>query len=223
MQYQIYKEDTDEIVAWIDTEDNKGIVAEGYAIKGGEDLECVASNNNVPFVAQFEKVSEEVYYKACTENVEVMTHIQGVGVVGTDKYLSLLELPRRSTKGSAGYDFFLPYNLVIGAGETVTIPTGIKVKMAEGYVLMFYPRSSLGYKYKMTLDNTVGVVDCDYYGNESNEGHITVKMTNHSDNACFIPKGQAYCQAVFHRYYLTDDDSLTEKAERVGGYGSTNN
>lgn len=221
MQYQVYKEKTGELVAWIDTETTEGIALKGYAIKSGEELTCQEHYGYNVSVAEFEKVSSETYHQMCTQSSEVMLKIPDIGIVGTDTYLSRLKLPKRSTLGSAGYDFFIPYDLTIRAGETVLIPTGIKVKMAEGYVLMMYPRSSLGFKYNMTLDNTVGVIDSDYYDNENTEGHISVKMTNHSDKDCFIPKGSAFCQGVIHRYYVTDNDHLTEKQKRVGGYGST--
>ena len=217
MQYQVYEEKTGELIAWIDTKDSNGITKEGYAIKCGEDLTCVETQELS--VARFEKVSGNTYHRGCCEE-DIMLTIPKLGIIGTDDYLDELVLPHRSTKGSAGYDFFLPYDLTVHAGETVRIPTGVKVQMAEGYVLMMYPRSSLGFKYQMTMDNTVCVVDSDYYNNPGNEGHIFVKMTNHSNKDCFIPKGQAYCQGVFHRYYIADDDDTV--AERVGGYGSTN-
>lgn len=217
MQYQIYKEETGELVAWIDTEDDKAITLKGYAVKVGEDLTCVETHDLE--VAKFEKVSSDTYQLGCTEK-DIIRTIPQIGVIGTDTYLEELVLPHRSTKGSAGYDFFLPYDLTVHAGETVRIPTGVKVQMAEGYVLMMYPRGSTGFKYKLSMDDTVCVIDSDYYNNPGNEGHIFVKMTNHSDKDCFIPKGQAYCQGVFHRYYVADGDDTV--AERVGGYGSTN-
>ena len=65
------------------------------------------------------------------------------------------------------------------------------------------------------VNTTVCVVDSDYYDNEGNEGHIFVKMTNHSKHDCFIPKGQAYCQGIFNKYYLADNDGDTEKRQRV--------
>lgn len=219
MQYQVFKEETGELVAWIDTSDNKGITLAGYSIKCGEELTCRETEEVT--VGVFEKVSDRTYHMGCTE-VDTMPHIPDLGVIGTDQYLSELVLPHRSTVGSAGYDFFLPYDLTIPAGKTVRIPTGVKVKMADGFVLMMYPRSSLGFKYQITMDNTVCVVDSDYYDNEGNEGHIFVKMTNHSKHDCFIPKGQAYCQGIFNKYYLADNDGDTEKRQRVGGYGSTN-
>lgn len=215
MQYQIYQEETNELIAWIDTKTQEGICKKGYAVLKGEDL-TVRENWDDLGVARFEKVSEDEYCRAITPDM----HIPEYGIIGTNDYLRALKLPRRSTKGSAGYDFFLPYELVIRAGETVLIPTGVKCRMAEGIVLMMYPRSSLGYKYKITLDNTVGIIDSDYYGNPSNEGHIFVRMTNHSTEDCIVPVGKAYCQGVFHRCYLTDDDDAS--GERVGGHGSTN-
>lgn len=219
MQYQVYKEETGELVAWIDTKDAKAVTLSGYAVKCGEDLMCIENNIDVT-IGVFEKVSDEQYYLACLDK-DIIKTIPSLGVVGSDYYYGLIELPRRKTHGSAGYDFFIPYDLTIRAGETVKIPTGVKVRMADGYVLMMYPRSSLGFKYQMTMDNTVCVIDNDYYNNEDNEGHIFVKMTNHSDKDCVLKAGQAYCQGIFNKFYVTDNDHLTEKQTRVGGCGST--
>ena len=98
------------------------------------------------------------------------------------------------------------------------IPTGVRVKIDEGWVLKIYPRSSLGFKYRLTLDNTVGIIDSDYYGAE-NEGHIFVRMTNEGDKPLHEKRGQAFCQGIFLRYMLTEDDDAKET--RSGGLGST--
>ena len=104
--------------------------------------------------------------------------------------------------------------------NTVFINTGIKCQIDEGYVLELYPRSSLGFKYNLTMDNTVGIIDSDYYNNESNEGHIKCKMTNHSDETIFLKQGDGYMQGIFKEFFITKDDVATDK--RVGGIGSTN-
>lgn len=70
-----------------------------------------------------------------------------------------LKLPVRSTSGSAGYDFTTPADIVLNPGETALIPTGIRALIDDGWVLMMYPRSGLGFKYRMQLDNSVGVID----------------------------------------------------------------
>lgn len=136
----------------------------------------------------------------------------------TKDFYDNVRLPERATKGSAGYDFFMPYDLVIKAGETKKILTGVRAKIEEGYVLLVFPRSSLGMKYKLSLDNTVGVIDSDYY-NALNEGHIMLFMTNHSDNDLVLKKGDRFAQGVFLKFGITIDDNITK--ERTGGYGST--
>ena len=88
-----------------------------------------------------------------------------------------LKLPKRATSGSAGYDFYAPFDITLKPGETAKIPTGIRAKMENGWVLMIFPRSGFGFKYRLMLDNTVGVIDSDYYYSD-NEGHIMVKVTN---------------------------------------------
>ncbi len=127
-------------------------------------------------------------------------------------------LPKRATKGSAGYDFYIPYDLTIGPNESVKIETNVRCKMNNEYVLMIFPRSSLGFKYKLQLDNTVGVVDSDYF-NALNEGHIVVAFTNWSDKTLELKKGDRFAQGVFLKFGITIDDDVDN--ERTGGYGST--
>ena len=152
-------------------------------------------------IAQFFKVSENEYLK-----------------VGTaQEYLDIL-LPKRATAGSAGYDFFCPKTISVGVGETVKIATGVRAKINEGWVLKIYPRSSLGFKYRLQLDNTVGIIDSDYYFAD-NEGHIFIKMTNCGDKPLVLEKGKAFAQGIFVEYGITVDDDVT--ALRTGGFGST--
>lgn len=127
-------------------------------------------------------------------------------------------LPRRATKCSAGYDFFAPYDVTFEAGQTVTIATGIRAVMPEDVFLMIVPRSGLGFKYKLRLNNTVGIIDADYF-NSPNEGHIFVRMTNESDKTLEIKKGEAFAQGIFVKYCITSDDDTMD--ERQGGLGST--
>ena len=128
------------------------------------------------------------------------------------------DLPCRATAGSAGYDFFSPANFSLEPGQTVKIPTGIRAKIEDGWVLMLFPRSGLGFKYRLMLNNTVGIVDADYFG-AKNEGHIFIKLTNAGDKCLSISAGEAFAQGVFLPFGLTLDDAA--KGERTGGFGST--
>ena len=128
-------------------------------------------------------------------------------------------LPRRATAGSAGYDFFAPAAFRLEPGETVKIPTGVRARIAAGWVLTLYPRSGLGFKYRLMLNNTVGIVDADYFG-ARNEGHIFIKLTNAGDRPLSVAAGEAFAQGVFLPFGLTEDDDAA--GERVGGFGSTN-
>lgn len=132
-----------------------------------------------------------------------------------------IKIPQRATKSSAGYDFYLPIGIELAPGETIKIPTGIRCYMEEDIVLNLYPRSSLGFKYKMQLNNTVGIIDADYY-NAKNEGHIQIKITNdNNENKTIVLSQQdAFVQGVFTEYLVTYDDNVS--AERIGGFGSTN-
>ncbi len=152
-------------------------------------------------VANFYKVSEKEFIGACDKAC----------------YGDII-LPKRATLGSAGYDFFAPFDFSLNPNETIKVPTGIRCKIDEGWVLQIYPRSSLGFKYRLRLDNTVGIIDSDYY-NADNEGHIFVKITNLGDKPLSVEKGKAFCQGIFTPYGITYDDDVT--TSRTGGIGST--
>ena len=130
-------------------------------------------------------------------------------------------LPKRSTKNSAGYDFYSLYDITVKPDERVVIPTGIKVCMNENEFLGIYIRSSLGFKYNIRMCNQVGIIDADYYNNKDNEGHIFVCLQNESDKEVVIKKGDRFVQGIFIPYLITDDDNTTDLRE--GGIGSTNN
>ena len=159
-------------------------------------------------IARFEKVSLDRFI------------LDSNGVASATEYATVM-LPKRATKGSAGYDFYSPIDFTLNPGETIKIATGIRAYMEEGWVLKIYPRSGLGFKYRLGLNNTVGIIDQDYYFSD-NEGHIQIKMTNASNEgkSLSIKAGEAFAQGIFLEYGLTYDDDATE--ERNGGFGSTN-
>lgn len=132
-----------------------------------------------------------------------------------------LTLPRRKTKLSAGYDFFSPWSFELNPGDSLLIPTGIKAFMGAGEVLEMYPRSGLGFKYKIRLANTVGIIDADYYGNEDTEGHIYVKICNEGNLPLSLKKGDGFAQGIFKQVLLVDGDSHDSGDDRKGGLGST--
>lgn len=135
-------------------------------------------------------------------------------------YYDILKPPTRATKGSAGYDFESTISFELKPGETIKIPTGIRVKINDGWVLKLYPRSGLGFKFRVQMNNTVGIIDSDYY-NSDNEGHIFCKITNdtNEDKTVSVNKGTGFCQGIFVEYGITFDDDVTD--ERNGGFGST--
>lgn len=139
---------------------------------------------------------------------------------GAEAAYANLRLPKRATAGSAGYDFYLPADLTLAPGEGAKIPTGIRARMAEGWALLLFPRSGLGFKYRLQLDNTVGVIDSDYY-DADNEGHIFIKLTNDSRDGktLSLRAGDAFAQGIFLPFGLTLDDTTEEG--RTGGFGST--
>ena len=127
--------------------------------------------------------------------------------------------PKRATAGSAGYDFSAPVAFVLKPGETIKIPTGIRARMDEDWVLCLFPRSGQGFKYRLQLNNTVGIIDSDYYNNEENEGHIMIALLNFGNEPVTLEKGERVAQGIFSKYLITNDDDAT--GVRTGGIGST--
>ena len=157
---------------------------------------------------QFKKDMDNIYIRHDQSEWEI-----------EDIYNSI-KIPRRATTGSAGYDFYMPFKVLIGPKTAFTIPTGIKVELDKSKVLEIYPRSGLGFKHGMRLMNTVGIIDADYYNNESNEGHIMIKIYNPSDVTLELAAGSAFAQGIIKEYFLVDDDEPRIKT-RTGGMGST--
>ena len=164
---------------------------------------------------KFERVSETEYNKVVASDCSAKN-----GVICVAPYENI-KLPHRATVRSAGYDFFSPISFKLKPGQTIKVPTFIKAQLSHGRVLMLYPRSNYGFKYRMQLDNTVGVIDGDYYNNESNEGHIFIKITNDSKTGKTLEVniGDAFAQGIIMGYDVTDNDDAT--AIRTGGIGST--
>ncbi len=175
-------------------------------------------------IARFEKVSfpefEKCYEDVLKENAVETTGAEKENGTRTEVVYEAIVLPKRATAGSAGYDFFSTCDVTLQPGESVKIPTGIRAYMEPGWVLMLYPRSGLGFRYRMQLANTVGVIDSDYYGSD-NEGHIQIKITNDSRDGKVlqIKTGDAFAQGIFMEYGITEDDDV--ETTRNGGFGST--
>ena len=165
-------------------------------------------------IAQFFKVSPENFMNAMREEFPQYTE-EDI----RDMYESLV-LPRRATRGSAGYDFHAPFSFSLPPAATIKIPTGIRVKMEEDWVLKIYPRSGLGFKYRLQMNNTVGIIDSDYFYSD-NEGHIFIKMTNASNEGktVDVPQGTGFAQGIFVPFGITEEDRAD--AARNGGFGST--
>lgn len=165
-------------------------------------------------IARFYKVSLEQFKEGYLD-------VYGTGTTEEiQRVYDGIRLPGRATSGSAGYDFYAPVEVRLEPGETTKIPTGIRVEMEADWVLMCYPRSGLGFKYRLQLNNTVGIIDSDYFYSD-NEGHIFVKLTNDSKEGktVRIEAGTGFMQGIFVEYGITVDDDVT--AIRNGGLGST--
>lgn len=167
-------------------------------------------------VGEFEKVSYEQFYSAMKDVFYIDEQNEGE----IHEIYNNITLPVRATTGSAGYDFKAPFDFVLVPGDSIKIPTGIRVKIEDGWWLGCLPRSGLGFKYRMQLDNTMAVIDGDYYYSD-NEGHIFAKITNDGNDGkvISIKAGDGFMQAVFLPYGITYSDSAN--GVRNGGFGST--
>lgn len=163
-------------------------------------------------IAKFEKVSFERFSEDMGQLLPPLPEST------VKKIYDGIKLPERATSGSAGYDFFLPCGISLGAGESMTIPTGVHARINDGWVLNIYPRSGLGFKFRMRLDNTVGIIDADYYYS-GNEGHIMIKFTNCGEKTLSLEAGKGFAQGIFLPFGITEDDDAS--AVRNGGFGST--
>ncbi len=164
-------------------------------------------------IAVFEKVSFSQFEADWKKNFPETTDIKAV--------YDSIKLPKRATTGSAGYDFYAPANIMLEKGKSVLIPTGIRSKIENGWVLNIFPRSGLGFKHRVQLDNTVGIIDSDYY-NSSNEGHIMIKLScdaHDQGHTVELIAGDGFAQGIFMPFGITLDDDAD--GIRDGGFGST--
>lgn len=164
-------------------------------------------------IAEFEKVSFEQFKKdwlGCFPDTDDVRAVY-----------DSIRLPQRATAGSAGYDFYAPADINLRTGESTLVPTGIRAKIDDGWVLCIYPRSGLGFKHRCALDNTVGIIDSDYYGS-SNQGHIMIKMSceaHDSGHTVLVGAGEGFSQGIFTPFGITRSDAAD--GIRDGGFGST--
>lgn len=175
-------------------------------------------------IGKFEKVS----FKSFTEIFDSKNK-------GGDKFLKTMreiydsiKLPMRATTGSGGYDFYAPFDIEMEPGTEVVIPTGIRVDMPAGSVLMIAPRSGSGFKYGVKLGNTIGIVDEDFFNPDNgSEGHILLKLMNHdSSDTINFKAGDGIVQGIivpFISFPDYDRERWEENGliERSGGFGST--
>lgn len=134
-----------------------------------------------------------------------------------------IHMPIRKTKNSAGYDVEAASDIVIepykNGMKPTLIPTGLKAYCQDDEYYILVNRSS-GPKKGLVMANSIGIIDADYYGNESNDGHFYFQYWNFGDKPLEIKKGDVIGQVIFQKYLTVDDDNAT--GMRTGGFGSTN-
>lgn len=128
-------------------------------------------------------------------------------------------MPKRATINSAGYDICSPTDIVIPAGEIVTVWTNIKACCNDNEFILLCVRSSMGRK-DICLANDIGVIDGDYYSNPDNDGNIGVALKNRGSKDFVIHKNDKIAQILFIPYLKVDNEKAVTGV-RGGGYGST--
>lgn len=178
----------------------------------------------------FKKVPFDVFRKAvancpeqqslCENDAEFTKRVR--------KMYDELKLPIRATYGSAGYDFFAPYDFTIEPGKEITIPTGIRVYLEPKTFLMCVPRSGSGFKYGVKLMNSVGIIDEDFVNPDTGSiGHIMCKLANHDyDKPISFKAGEGIMQGIVVNYNSFDEYDQGQwndrgAKSRAGGFGST--
>ncbi len=170
-------------------------------------------------IARFEKVTFEQFVKDFNKQIENGELSELTGKTDLNEMYEAIVLPYRKTKGSAGHDFIAPFDIVLQPGQTIVIPTGIRCFIEPDYVLEMFPRSGQGFTYRLRFNNTAGIIDSDYYYSD-NEGHIMAKLSNEGNKIFKCEKGKAFCQGLFHEYFIAEGNEDPE-ATRNGGIGST--
>lgn len=164
-------------------------------------------------VLEFSKVSFEQFKKDF--NNSNLTEKQILEIYNN------IKLPARATENSAGYDFYLPFEINMEVNTELVIPTGIRSQIRGDYALFIFPKSGLGTKHRLILSNEVGIIDADYYYSD-NEGHILVKLLydkRNSQDKLSLPAGKSFVQGICMQYGITKTDKV--KTRRNGGFGST--
>ena len=136
------------------------------------------------------------------------------------KFPKSVKLPTRADKGSSGYDFYLPKDIMVLPYDKKLIWTDVKAYMQEDEELLLFIRSSLAVKHGITLANAVGKIDSSYYNNESNGGNIGIVLVNNTGRAVELKEGDRIAQGTFYKYLLADEDNTLHE-ERIGGIGSS--
>lgn len=133
-----------------------------------------------------------------------------------------IHLPTRKTKYSAGYDVEAAEDITIPpfkiGGKPTLIPTGLKAYCQNDEFYMLLNRSS-GPKRGFVMANSIGVIDADYYENETNDGHFYFQYYNFLDTDLVIKKGDVIGQVIFQKFLIVDNDQ--SEGTRTGGFGST--
>lgn len=148
-----------------------------------------------------------------------MSHHRKRGFEVLPEFEGKAKLPTRATKRSAGYDIHVVGDHYVQPGGMVAVDTGLTAYMQDDEELQLRARSGLAFKYQITLQNGIGTIDADYYGN-----HIRVLIRNEGHHVFMIADGDRICQGIFAKFLTVDGDDSDNnepQSERQGGFGST--
>ncbi len=111
--------------------------------------------------------------------------------------------------------------MVIAAGTSALVPTGVKVALPDGYEIQVRPRSGFAAKNQVTVLNTPGTIDSDY------RGEICIILMNHGRvDFVVTPKmriAQLVLSPVIQAEFVRHESlSVTQRGEGRFGHTGTN-
>lgn len=127
-------------------------------------------------------------------------------------------LPARESSGAAGFDLAASADVTIAPGTIALVPTGLIIKVPDGWCLGVFARSSTPLKRGLMVANGVGVIDSDYCGPDD---EVKIQVLNFTQAAVHVKRGDRIAQGIFLKYAPPEWEEGPPSETTRGGFGST--
>ena len=127
-------------------------------------------------------------------------------------------LPARETQGSAGFDLAASADMTVAPQQIVLVPTGLIMRVPDGYFLGIFARSSTPLKRGLVVPNGVGIIDSDYSGPDD---EIKIQVYNITSEPVHVKKGDRIAQGIFLKFAAPEWEEGEPTDKTRGGFGST--